>query len=375
MTKQSHSDQTHRVWRSAGEKKCIEPTKSTLRSIDIFDPARPVESLKVVEPTKAIESKSSTPRKERGKSQSQSIRSPVVVPQPRIEPKKGGTPTKKGNTIGMKEKVSSIHRHHPSDSNQKSTVVNESVTNHTTPLLSDSLKLVTENNTVLQRMKDIDLKIMEMQVKKTSIDEQIHNLHKEKSVIDQTTIQLHNERFLLLSSLLTNNAVSQKKVESPQAKHIEQKVVEVSSDDEVLIVGTRKITSKSKSNASHNSKRKIDDDVKSDGDGTKCKKLKINLNPLKSLTNNKNNAKIYDVDEVQSDLKTKMLKASRRCSVRLTKLSAKKIKSLIGIKIKSVIESDEGDDTEHKNDVSDSHRMVFDGSFSGHKLPIVHLQV
>lgn len=371
MTKQSQSDQTHRVWRSAGEKKCIEPTKSTLRSIDIFDPARPVESLKVVEPTKAIESKSSTPRKERGKSQSQSIRPPVVVLQPKIEPKKGNTPTKKGSTIGMKEKVSSIHRHHPSDSNQKSTVVTESVTN-TTPLLSDSLKLVTENNTVLQRMKDIDLKIMEMQVKKTSIDEQIHNLHKEKSVIDQTTIQLHNERFLLLSSLLTNNAVSQKKVESPQAKHIEQKVVEVSSDDEVLIVGTRKVTSRTKSNASHNSKRKIDDDVKADGDGTKCKKLKINLNPLKSLTNNKNNAKIYDVDEVQSDLKTKMLKASRRCSVRLTKLSAKKIKTLIG---KSVIESDEGDDTEHKNDVNDSHSMMFDGSFSGHRLPIVHLQV
>lgn len=375
MTKHSHGDQPHRVWRSAGEKKCIESSsKSTLRSIDIFDPSRPVEPLNVVEPPKATESKSASPRKERGKSQSQTNKSPVIVPPPRIEAKKSNPPIKKGNTIAIKEKISPVHRHHHlTDNNSKPTLVAES----TAHLLSDSLKNVTDNNTVLQRMKDIDLKIMEMQVKKTCIDDQIHNLHKEKSVIDQTTIQLQNERFLLLTSLLANSSVGQKKVsdELPQEKNTEQKVVEVSSDDgdEVVILGTKRLTSKIKFNASHNSKRKIDEDIRTDGiDGTKCKKLKINLNSLKSLANNKNPVKNYDVDDVPSDLKTKMLNETRRCTVRLQKLSSKKIKSLIA---NSAIDSDEEDDTSSKNNFDNLQRRLFDGSFSGHRLPIVHLQV
>ncbi|KAJ6640190.1 hypothetical protein Bhyg_12939, partial [Pseudolycoriella hygida] len=49
MAKHSQSEQPQRPWRSAGEKKCIEPSKSTLRSIDIFDPLRPAEALKVVD--------------------------------------------------------------------------------------------------------------------------------------------------------------------------------------------------------------------------------------------------------------------------------------------------------------------------------------
>lgn len=380
MTKHSHGDQPHRVWRSAGEKKCIESSsKSTLRSIDIFDPSRPVEPLNVVEPPKAAtELKSSSPRKERGKSQSRTNKSPVIVPPPRTEAKKSNPPIKKGNTIAIKEKISPVHRHHHlSDNNSKPTLVTES----TAHLLSDSLKNVTDNNTVLQRMKDIDLKIMEMQVKKTCIDDQIHNLHKEKSVIDQTAIQLQNERFLLLSSLLANSSVGQRKLsELPQEKNTEQKVVEVSSDeDEVVILGTKRSTSKIKFNASHNSKRKIDEDIRTgDGiDGAKCKKLKINLNSLKSLANNKNNVRNYDVDDVPSDLKTKMMNETRRCTVRLQKLSSKKIKSLIA---NTVLDSDEEEDdassnARHKNNFDSLHRRLFDGSFSGHRLPIVHLQV
>lgn len=268
----------------------------------------------------------------------------------------------------MKEKISPVHRHHLSDNHHtKSTLAIES----TAHLLSDSLKNVTDNNTVLQRMKDIDLKIMEMQVKKTCIDEQIHNLHKEKNVIDQTTIQLQNERFLLLSSLLANSSVSQKRTgELPAEKNVEQKVVEVSSDDDVVILGTKRLlTSKIK----FKSKRKIDEDVTADGiDGTKCKKLKINLNSLKSLTSNKSNVRNYD--EVQSDLKTKMINETRRCTVRLMKLSSKKIKTLIANP-----ELDADDETSSSardsSSVNNLHKMLFDGSFFGHRLPIVHLQV
>lgn len=357
MGKQSHHDQPHRVWRSAGEKKCIEPSKSTLRSIDIFDPSRPVEAVKVIETTKGIEPKSSSQRK----SQTQTIKSsPTIVlpPPPKADVKKAGSPNKKANTAVTKEKNSLVHRHHLSDSN------------HSAPLLSDSLKIMTENNIVLQRMKDIDLKLMELQVKKTVIDEQIHNLHKDKNVIDQTTMQLQNERFLLLSSLLTSNAVNavsqKKKCELAQGKCIEQhKIVELSSDEDVAIVEPKKFIPKVKSHSSHNSKRKIDEDVRTDGsDGTKCKKIKINLNPLKVLANNKNNVRSYDVNEAQSDLKPKELHRTRRCSVRLTRLSSKKIKSLIA--------KSEVDPIAIDASVSNTR---FDGSFSGHRLPIVHLQV
>lgn len=417
MSKHSHNDHPHRAWRSAGEKKCIE--SSTLRSIDIFDSPRPIkgtELLKVVEPakitepvaSKAIKSNettkstepakvtesikiepksSSSPRKERGKSHSHTrTKSPASVPQTRVEPKKSSTPIKKGNIATVKDKTSPVQRQNSKST--ESTTVNHAIT----PLLTDSLKLVIDNNAILQRMKDIDLKIMELQVKKTVIDEQIHNLHKDKSYIDQTTIQLQNDRFLLLSSLLTANAVSQKKVSGGTTqlppRNIDQKVVELSSDDEVMTTAPKKMSTKMKlPSASHNLKRKIDDDVKVDGgsggggssDGTKCKKLKINLNALKPLTNSKSNAKHNaDVDDVQSDLKTEMMKATRRCTVRLTKLSSKKIKLLIGKSVE--IESDDGGyasfgKSRPQNNANHSHKTTFDGSFCGHKLPIVHLQV
>ncbi|XP_037025757.1 FK506-binding protein 5 [Bradysia coprophila] len=390
MIKHSHNDQPHRVWRSAGEKKCIEPsTKSTLRSIDIFDPTRPVELLKVIEPAKPpVESKcASSPRKERGKSQSHTaMKSPISVGQARNESKKSSqsTPVKKGNSIAIKEKLSPMHRNHVTvDSNNKSSSVTEStLVNQVTHSLSDSLKMPIDGSVILQRMKDIDLKMMEMMVKKSVIDEKIMNLHKEKSDIDQATMKLQHERFSLLTSLLaTNSTTGQRKLcELPRNKsNIEPKVVELSSDDEVLMVGTpmKKSSSKTfRTNAPHNSKRKLDDDAKADGvDGTKCKKLKINLNSLKSLANSKGNARSHvDCDEMQSDLKTKMLNTTRRCTVRLTKLSAKKIKLLIG---RAETETVDGGDADGrlKNDVDPLHKLTFDGNFRGHRLPIVHLQV
>ncbi|KAJ6632616.1 Zinc finger protein, partial [Pseudolycoriella hygida] len=145
-----------------------------------------------------------------------------------------------------------------------------------------------------------------------------------------------------------------------------------SSDDEVEIVGTKKCNFKIKSNAAHCTKRRADDDTKSDvsTDGTKCKKLKINLNSLKSVTNSKSNTKAVDVDQVQSDLKPKIMTAARRCSVRLTKYSAKKIKSLMA---RPALDADDpACNATHENNMSN---MLFDGNFSGHRLPIVHLQV
>ncbi|KAG4075595.1 hypothetical protein HA402_003420 [Bradysia odoriphaga] len=389
--KHSHNDQPHRVWRSAGEKKCIEPsTKSTLRSIDIFDPTRPVEPLKVIEPAKPpVESKSSSPRKERGKSQSHTaIKSPTSVGQPRNESKKASqpTPVKKGNPIAIKEKLSPMHRNHATfDSPNKSASVTEStIINQATHSLSDSLKMPMDGSVILQRMKDIDLKMMEMMVKKSVIDEKIMNLHKEKSDIDQATMKLQHERFSLLTSLLAANcATGQRKLcQLPRDKTtVEPKVVELSSDDEELMVGpsTKKVSSKTfRTNASHNSKRKLDDDAKADsGDGTKCKKLKINLNTLKSLANSKSNARNHvDCEEMQSDLKTKMLNTTRRCTVRLTKLSAKKIKLLIGkAETETVYRGDADGNGRMKNAVDPLHKMTFDGNFCGHRLPIVHLQV
>lgn len=278
----------------------------------------------------------------------------------------------------MKEKTSPIHRNHSTaDSNSKASSIAEStIVNQATHSLA--LKLSTENNAILQRMKDIDLRMMEMMVKKSVIDDKIMNLHKEKSDIDQATMKLQHERFSLLSSLLANSVIGQKKAcELPRDKNnVEPKVVELSSDDEVPVA--KKVLSKSfRSSASHNTKRKIDDDAKVDNvDGAKCKKLKTNLNPLKSLATSKSNAHNVDVDEMPSDLKTKMINATRRCTVRLTKLSEKKIKLLMG---KVEAETDHRDDTggngRLKNSSDPSDKMAFDGNFRGHRLPIVHLQV
>lgn len=58
---------------------------------------------------------------------------------------------------------------------------------------------------VLNRMKEIDLKLMEYQQQKMSIDEIILKYQKEKMSIEQMTMQLQNERFQLLSSMLANS--------------------------------------------------------------------------------------------------------------------------------------------------------------------------
>lgn len=216
-------------------------------------------------------------------------------------------------------------------------------------------------------MKDIDLKIIELQVKKTVIEEQIQNLHKDKNVIDQTTMQLQHDRLKLLSSLLTSNAVNavsqKKKCELTHGKHLEHKIVELSSDEEVAIVEPKKFIPKVKSHAYHNSKRKIDEDVRTYGsDGPKCKKIKISLNPPRVLSSNSNSVQSDDIVEARSDLKPKELNRTRRCSVRLTMLSSKNIKSLIA----------RSETTSIDDSVS---KTLFNGNFFGHRLPIVHLQV
>lgn len=64
---------------------------------------------------------------------------------------------------------------------------------------------------ILNRMQEIDLKLMKYQQEKMSIDEIILQYQKEKMSIEQNTMQLQNERFQLLSSMLaqSNNANTQ----------------------------------------------------------------------------------------------------------------------------------------------------------------------
>lgn len=336
----------------------------------------------MIEPAKQAESKtSSSPRKEREKSQSNTaIKSPIGINQPRNESKKSSqstpAPVKKTNPIVMKERVSSMQ-----NQNKFSTISDMTIVNQVTTSAS-----VADSSSILERMKDIDLKMMEMMMKKTVIDEKIMHLHKEKCDIDQATMKLQQERFSLLSSLLGNSAIGAKRINELPRDKVEPKVVELSSDDEALTMGpTKKVSSKSfktiAANAPHNnSKRKHDDDSKTDSvDSTKCKKLKINLNSLKSLGNSKSNARNHvDVDEMQSDLKIKntIKNGTRRCTIRLTKLSTKKINLLIG-KGEMAAADRIGDASSEllKDSVDPIDKIIFDGNFRGHRLPIVHLQV
>lgn len=76
--------------------------------------------------------------------------------------------------------------------------------------LTEPMRLVTESHqygsseSVFNRMKDIDVKLLELQHNKMQIEEKILQLQKEKISIDQNTMQLQNERFLLLGSLLAS---------------------------------------------------------------------------------------------------------------------------------------------------------------------------
>lgn len=343
-----------------------------MRSVDLF------------EPPKLIEPKSSSQRKDKESGKSQSIRSnksPQISPQPKENSKKSSVPVKSPATA-VKEKPSAIQRPHPYDINESQSA-NEPLINsqhYTAPLLSDSIKIVSDNKGVLERMKDIDLKLMELQTKKSFIDEQIQNLHKEKNVIDQTSMQLQNERFLLLSSLLTttttvtnpNNSSSHKRVCEAQLpspdKKINHKITVLSSDEENKIDEVkRSLPTKGKSQKAL--KRKVHNDVDSDSfEDSRCKKIKINVTQLKSSVNIKNKLKI-ERDELQSDLKPKKVKsfAVQRCSIRLTKLSSKKIKLMT----EEVI-------TDEDNLLAAQpiqNNTKFDGNFCGHRLPIVHLQV
>lgn len=67
------------------------------------------------------------------------------------------------------------------------------------------------NDPILNRMQEIDLKLMQYQDQKMKIDEIILKYQKEKMTIEQMTMQLQNERFQLLSSMLasSNNANTQ----------------------------------------------------------------------------------------------------------------------------------------------------------------------
>lgn len=80
--------------------------------------------------------------------------------------------------------------------------------------LTEPMRFVTESHqnggseSLLQRMKEIDVKLLHLQQNKIKIEEKILQLQKDKIANDQNTMQLQNERFLLLGSLLSSRSDS-----------------------------------------------------------------------------------------------------------------------------------------------------------------------
>lgn len=171
-----------RLWRSPGEKKIIEPTK--------------VDSNPELERTKKLKDNKD---KNRGKHNDprhsdESLTSKCSI-SPLIDSR--SQPITSTGLLQVREAASNAVSTFTSLNDQGRSIITESPPSSSDPILN--------------RMKEIDLKLMEYQKDKMSIDQIILKYQTEKMTIEEKTMELQNERFQLLSSMLanSNNANSQ----------------------------------------------------------------------------------------------------------------------------------------------------------------------
>lgn len=213
-----------RLWRSPGEKKCIEPitpppgNSATLHKVDDAFGSSLVDEMKPDKETSLQKSVKSKFREKRNSAKQSTTNNtvPMALPSKLDEPAEVKLSHPEQPCITGKSLMS--------DSNVYGTDTLFGLLPQSSMLgmtLSDPMKLLTEshksggNDSILSRMKEIDGKLLELQQNKTTIEEQILKLQKEKIAVDHVTMQLQNERFLLLGSLLSGRADSNLNNQSP----------------------------------------------------------------------------------------------------------------------------------------------------------------